>query len=120
MGEHIKHRTHTNSSSSYRAGRAGRATTEVRVKAVYRACDHPLSDREVGQALKMTDLNGCKPIITALIQAGELKEVGKMTCPVTGRMVRLVTVVDRKGHPTLFAMKKSRLARLRSDKNASK
>lgn len=121
VGGHQKHRIQRNSSNSFKAGRKQRANREAQIIAVYRASAVPLRDREVGEQLGYADLNGVRPTITGLIAKRVLKKAGDMTCPETGRTVRIVALVDREDkRGCLFAMKKGRAARLRSERNVSK
>ncbi len=61
------------------------------VLAVYVASRIPLTDRECGEALGLTDLNGCKPRISEMVKAGVLVEVGKVKDQATKKSVRMCT-----------------------------
>ncbi|MGE9239433.1 hypothetical protein, partial [Escherichia coli] len=58
---------------------------------------NPMTDREVCEALGSADMNYARPAITHLIHDGVLEEVGSVECPVTGRTVRTVWFVVRRG-----------------------
>jgi len=91
MGAHASHTMHDNSMASF-------ATLDLtdRQRAVfdvYRGSTVALTDREVATALRFQDMNAVRPIITHLRDEGLLTEAGKIKCPVTGKTVRLVTVL---------------------------
>jgi len=58
----------------------------------------PMTDRQVCTALGAVDMNYARPYITTLRDEGRVKEVGKVKCETTGKMVRLVKLVERTGH----------------------
>jgi hypothetical protein len=87
--KHISHRMHEHSLWSHAAvDLSGRA---AEVCAVLRRRGEAMTDREVCTALGSQDLNHVRPSISQLINDdGVLAEVGKVTCPTTGRTVRKV------------------------------
>lgn len=54
--------------------------------------DIPMTDRQIINALHVTDVNNIRPEITRLKQAGLLIEAGKAKCCETGKTVRMVRV----------------------------
>ena len=54
----------------------------------------PMTDRAIIEALHVTDVNNIRPEITRLKQRGLLKELGKVTCPVTKKTVRTVCIAE--------------------------
>ncbi len=78
---------HANSHAAWRTLDIG--MRQAAVLDVYREASEPLTDRQVGDRLGLTDLNGCKPRITELVRLGHLIERGSAKDAVTGRSVRL-------------------------------
>lgn len=74
-----------------------------RMRAVCEALErigHAASDREVRDSIDPRhDMNFVRPRITEAVDAGIMAEVGSVTCPVTGKTVRLVWFEQ----PSLFA-----------------
>jgi hypothetical protein len=86
--KHISHRMHEHSLWSHAAvDLSGRA---AEVCAALRRRGEAMTDREVCTALGSQDMNFARPSVTKLIDDGVLAEVGKVTCPTTGRRVRKV------------------------------
>lgn len=95
MSSHPTHKMHENSLECYRS--LNLAPTKLAVLAVYHEFG-PMTDRQIGMKLGMVDLNGCKPVITTLIDKDKLLvEIGKQKCEVTGRKVRIVDLVSNYG-----------------------
>lgn len=81
-------RLHRNSRPAYAAlDKTGRAADVVHA---LRGIGRPATDREVCEALRAPDMNFVRPRITGLIDAGYLREVEDVECPVTHRRVRRV------------------------------
>jgi predicted HTH transcriptional regulator len=53
-----------------------------------------MTDREVKDELGLSDMNSVRPRITELIKSGHLEEVGNVKCPLTGKTVRQVMVLN--------------------------
>lgn len=81
------HEIHVNSRSAFASLDIN--ARESLVLAAYLLAGVPLTDREVAARLGITDLNGCRPRITALVSKGILIECGTVKCNETGRSVRL-------------------------------
>ncbi len=77
---------HVNSHAAWRTLDIG--MRQAAVLDVYREASEPLTDRQCGERLGLTDLNGCKPRITELVAKSHLIERDTVRCPVTGRPVR--------------------------------
>ena len=94
---------HENSKQSYQEQKAKGRSQSFR-QAVYCTIGispTPLTDREVMNTLKETDVNNIRPEITRLKQDGLLEEADKKTCQFTGKTVRtskitLTPYFDRK------------------------
>lgn len=52
----------------------------------------PMTDREIQYELGVAEKSNIQPEITRLKQKGRVAEVGKITCPSTGKKVRLVAM----------------------------
>ena len=50
------------------------------------------TDRDIKNYMKFEDMNMVRPRVTELIQQGLLEEVDKITCKVTGKTVRMVSL----------------------------
>ena len=50
------------------------------------------TDRDIKYHMKFGEMNNVRPRVTELIQQGLLEEVGKTTCKVTGKTVRMVSL----------------------------
>lgn len=61
------------------------------------------TDRQVMDGLGFREPNQVRPRITELVDAGELREVGSTSCPVTGKTVRLVDVPRGPSQGSLFS-----------------
>lgn len=86
MTKHATHEVHPNSRISFATlDVAGR---EALVINAYLLAGVPLTDRAVAERLGLTDMNGCRPQISRLLDRARLMEVGSVKCPVTGRPVR--------------------------------
>lgn len=57
----------------------------------------PATDRGAMEGLGFREPNQVRPRITELIDAKELREVGSVSCPVTGKTVRLVDAGSTQG-----------------------
>ena len=57
---------------------------------IYKIMPTCLTDRDVMFHMGMFDMNAVRPRISEMLDRGILEERGKVTCPVTGRTVRLV------------------------------
>jgi len=75
--------------------RTDHSRREQAVMAVLARSGRPMTDREICTALGSADLNYARPTVTTLKQSGRLREVGDVTCPVTGRTVRTVWFAER-------------------------
>lgn len=88
--------THSNSVESFagerRNGRIGRRSEAVLL--ALRSLPTPPTDRQVAEALGFVDLNAVRPRITELIEAGLAVEVGAVSCPVTGKTVRITRALS--------------------------
>ena len=63
---------------------------QAAVLEIYKTTGRCHTDRSVMFNLGQLDPNACRPRISELIAKGVLEEKGKVTCPITGRTVRLV------------------------------
>lgn len=88
---HAAHAMHPHSVQAYREERPALQTREREVLEVVRAFG-PLTDREVMECCGYQEPNAVRPRITSLIDAGELIEVDRVRCAVTGKTVRRVAV----------------------------
>lgn len=61
---------------------------------VYYQSNTPLTDRQVAGVLGFPDLNSVRPRITELVEAKILREAGQAKDSLTGRTVRVVTVMS--------------------------
>ena len=68
---------------------------QARIIEVYRSAGRPLTDRQVKEALGLSEMNQVRPRITELVQAGRLREVGKYKDEYTRTSVRLVALAAR-------------------------
>jgi hypothetical protein len=87
--------SHANSIACYYSER-GFGERAQKVLALFQ--EHPLSaytDREVMVLLGFSDMNAVRPRLSELIDAGELLEIGKKPCAVTGKNVRLVKLAPK-------------------------
>jgi len=91
MGEHANHEIHENSREAYAILELSDRSRKI--LEVYKASTVAMTDREVAARLGFSDMNAVRPIITHLRDEGLLTEAGKIKCPVTGKTVRLVTVL---------------------------
>lgn len=55
------------------------------------------TDRQVCEALGFRDMNAVRPTITRMIDSGYAAETGRVKCHVTGRRVRVVSIVAKGG-----------------------
>lgn len=84
--KHAQHRMHDDSFASWREFDAGSRDREV-CEALY-AIGRPASDREIMHALAQVDPNYVRPSITRMTDSRVLREVDRVTCPETGKLVR--------------------------------
>jgi len=68
---------------------------QAAVLEVYKTTGRCHTDRSVMFNLGQLDPNACRPRISELIAKGVLEEKGKVTCPITGRTVRLVGLPEK-------------------------
>jgi hypothetical protein len=52
----------------------------------------PLTDREIKDGMRFTEMNMVRPRITEMIKKGLLIECGSTTCRTTGKTVRLIAI----------------------------
>ncbi|MBU4460358.1 MAG: hypothetical protein KJ579_07315 [Verrucomicrobia bacterium] len=84
-------KVHANSIAAYHemsTELSGRALTVLRI---YRDAPAPMTDRQVLAALDPTkqDMNFVRPIITRLVDANAIVDVGSTKCKATNRTVRV-------------------------------
>lgn len=89
--KHAAHHVHENSLAAYRAEETKLSARELAILDWIRV-HGAHTDREVMQGMGFTEPNAVRPRITELIDAGKLKEVGSVRCPVTGKTVRRVGI----------------------------
>lgn len=84
---------HENSRLSYAENEeSGKGETfRQKIVSLLKQSGVPMTDRQVFETLD-TDINNIRPEITRLKQAGVLREVGKVKCPVTKKTVRTVRI----------------------------
>lgn len=85
-------RVHPNSAQAYHDSAPELSERAAAVLAVYRRATHPLTDRDVKDALGFSDMNAVRPRITELVESGLLRECGRVKDSITGKMVRVVVV----------------------------
>lgn len=84
---------HQNSLAAYYAERdAGRLSRRARAVLADVQRNGPGTDRQIRDRMGFDDMNHVRPRITELVQAGELRETGRVVDPVTGKRVRVVDV----------------------------
>lgn len=94
---------HPNSTASYNEQREKGKTNHFR-KAIFDLLSNskaPMTDRDFMVALNEDDVNNVRPEVTRLKQDGLIVEVGKVTCPYTGKKVRqtMITGAPYKARP---------------------
>lgn len=97
MTRHATHDVHPNSRISFAA--LDLAERESLVINAYLLAGVPLTDRQVAERLGLTDMNGCRPQISRLIDRAWLMESGSVKDEATNRRVRACspTSLARKG-----------------------
>jgi predicted HTH transcriptional regulator len=85
---------HEHSRLSYRENESsGKGETyRQRIVQLLTETGESMTDRQIIEALNVTDVNNIRPEITRLKQKGVLRESGKVKCPVTGKTVRTVCI----------------------------
>lgn len=84
------HKMHPNSLDAYREEKAKLGDRAQEIITMLETQSTPISDREIKEKMKFSDMNMVRPRITELILAGLVFEVGKHPCETTGKSVRLV------------------------------
>lgn len=101
MSAHAVHEMHPHSLEAFRQDEP--KFSERQLIIYDRIARHgPQTDREIAEALGFSDMNAVRPRITELIKANFLAECGEQKCPVTGKMVRVVGLIDRRGQLSLI------------------
>lgn len=80
------------------------STRSSRILDVYRRYHRPLMDREIMDELGFKEPNAVRPRITEHIHHGRLIQTGKAKSSLTGKMVRLVTIPERRSQGTFEGM----------------
>lgn len=95
---------HDNSRQSYKENEeSGRGETyRQKIVALLSSTARPMTDRQIIDTLMVKDVNNIRPEITRLKQKGELRETGKVKCPITGKTVRTVCIKKNRFIETLF------------------
>ena len=94
---HMVRRVHPNSAQALREEYDALSKRSADVLAVYRSATHPLTDRDVKDAMGFSDMNAVRPRITELIGCGMLRECGRIKDTATRKMVRVVGVAGIAG-----------------------
>jgi hypothetical protein len=84
---------HANSIKCYREDAAKICKRASDILHLLKCTEMQLTDRDIMRSLNFTDMNAVRPRITELIDAGLLRECGKVGDTLTGKTVRLVEVV---------------------------
>ena len=95
---HMVRRVHPNSAQALRESAHELSQRAKDVLAVYRRATHPITDRDVKDVLGFADMNAVRPRITELIEAGLLRECGRVKDALTGKGVRVVVANNKPHH----------------------
>jgi len=92
---------HTNSIIAYWDGRHKFNKRECEILGWMLMHPAPVTDRNIKDALRYSDMNQIRPRITELIKKGCVEERDTVRCKVTGKTVRLVKVRVREMSPQM-------------------
>ena len=93
MSSHPHHRIHENSRESYLTG-LGMISRRAQMVLEWIRENGKATDRQIMIGLGFREPNQVRPRITELIDAKLLREVGSVRCPVTGKTVRVVDLMQ--------------------------
>lgn len=90
MSAHATHEMHPNSERAYAEGMEQMSRRARECYAVLMQSYHPMTDRQVLEALGYGDMNAVRPRISELVDQEWVHEVGSTVDHVTGKTVRLL------------------------------
>ena len=94
--------SHSNSAAAHTteqtSGRLSKRAQRIITTIMWKAPQ--MTDRQIRDAMGLTDMNSVRPRITELIKSGQLEECGSIIDPETSKRVRLVRL--KQGQQRLF------------------
>jgi coproporphyrinogen III oxidase-like Fe-S oxidoreductase len=68
---------------------------QMKIMGLLRRNGIAMTTRQIKETLRADDFNLIRPEVTRLIQAGLLKEAGRIICPKSGHRVMTVSITER-------------------------